>query len=297
MRMLKINCQMLYVLPAAILLIVGGCAKRSAPTETAGTQAEGSMRIVSMAPNLTEILFALGLDAEIAGVTRHCNYPPQALTKPQVGTFWQPDIEAVLARRPTLVVAEGFDRQRRLAEQLERTGCQTLTVTIESVAELYDGIAAIGQAVDRAEQAQALVARLTAAQDRLRQRYAGTPVCKVLWVIQREPLRVAGTQTFVNELIEIVGGVNAIGPTLNVYPPIGAEQVFAARPDVIIEPTDSPDLLASQTRSAKAFYAAFTTVPAVQHDRIYVLDGDLVSRLGPRLDQGLEEIARCVRQE
>jgi iron complex transport system substrate-binding protein len=250
-----------------------------------------------MSPNLTEILFMLGLEDQIVGVTRHCNYPAEALTKRKVGTFWQPDVEAVLAVRPTLVIAEDFERQRQLTEQLNRIGCNTLTVRIESIPQLLEGIATIGRAVYRVEEAESLVNRLMTAQQEMRCRYAEGTRPKVLWVIQRQPLRVAGTKTFVNEMIEIAGGVNAIGPTMNIYPPIGAEQVIAAWPDVIIEPTDEPELLETQTRSAKAFYEAFRTIPAVKNERIYVIDGDLVSRLGPRLDQGLDAIARCVRQE
>lgn len=276
------------------LMVLCGCGKQAEPAEAVS---EGQMRIVSMAPNLTEILFSLGLDPEIAGVTRHCTYPPHALDKRQVGTFWQPDVEAVLACRPTLVVTEAFEQQRQFAEQLGRSGCCILTVKIESLPELLDGILAVGQAVNRTEQAQSLVNRLTAAQDARRAYAAGRTPLRVLWVIQRQPLRVAGTKTFINEMIEIVGGVNAVGPTVNIYPPISFEQVIAARPDVIIEPADEPGRLESQRRSAPAFYAAFRTIPAVQNARIYVVDGDLVSRLGPRLDQGLNVIANCLWQE
>lgn len=283
----------LWVLVAMLLFAVG-CEKESEPAEAA---ADGQMRIVSMAPNLTEILFALGLDDEVVGVTRHCNYPPQALTKPKIGTFWQPDVEAVVAGRPTLVIAEDFAQQRQLTEQLERLGCATLTVKIETIAQLYDGILSIGQAVGRIEQAQTLISRLKAAQDVLQTSIADQPPLKVLWVIQRQPLRVAGTKTFINEMIEAVGGVNAIGPTVNVYPPISAEDVIAAWPDVIIEPANMPNSREAQTRSAGEFYAAFRSVPAVRNKRVYVIDGDLVSRLSPRLDQSLAEIARCLRQD
>jgi len=277
----------------ATMMLLCGCGKK---TEPAAPPTDGRMRIVSLAPNLTEILFALGLDAEIVGVTRHCNAPAAALTKRQIGTFWQPDIEAIVALRPTLVVAETFEQHRRLAEQLAQSGCRTLSVQIESVAQLFDGIVSMGQAVGRPSQAQQLVERLRAAIQTLQRRTEGRAKPKVLWVIQRQPLRVAGTQTFVNELIEIAGGVNAIGKTLHAYPPIGDEEVIAAWPDVIIEPTDQPEQRQAQQRSALSFYAAFRTLPAVRNGRIYVIDGDLVSRLGPRIEQGLKTIAACLEE-
>jgi iron complex transport system substrate-binding protein len=101
-----------------------------------------------MAPNQLRFWFAWDLRKKFVGVTRHCNYPPQALVKQQIGTFWQPDVEAVLNARPTLVIAEAFEQHRQLAEQLARNGCRTLTVQIETIGQLYDGILAIGQAVN-----------------------------------------------------------------------------------------------------------------------------------------------------
>jgi iron complex transport system substrate-binding protein len=151
--------------------------------------------------------------------------------------------------------------------------------------------------VGRPSQAQQLIDRLRTAVQALQSSTNSQTRPKVLWVIQRQPLRVAGTQTFVSELIEIAGGVNAIGPTLHTYPPIGDEDVIAVRPEVIIEPTDQPELRDAQQRSALSFYAVFRTLPAVQNGKIFVIDGDLVSRLGPRIDQGLQIIAACMERE
>ncbi|MHC4686989.1 MAG: ABC transporter substrate-binding protein, partial [Planctomycetota bacterium] len=85
-------------------------------------------RIVSLAPNLTEILFALELDDKIVGVTLHSDYPPAATKKPKVGGFWQPNVEAVIATKPDLVVTLGFDQQKNIAERLKRIGYSSLTV-------------------------------------------------------------------------------------------------------------------------------------------------------------------------
>ena len=114
-------------LSIVILCWLGGCGEQNEPV---AASEEDKMRIVSMAPNLTEILFALGLDEEIVGVTRHCNYPPEALTRRQVGTFWQPDVEAVLAIRPSLLVTLDLPQQRPLIERLERLGSTVLQLRI-----------------------------------------------------------------------------------------------------------------------------------------------------------------------
>ncbi len=116
-------------------------------------------------------------------------------------------------------------------------------------------------------------------------------------MVQREPLRVAGRDTFVNEMIELAGGENAMGPTIYKYPPIGAEQVIAGGADVIIEPSMTEDDLPSQQDKAFQYWNRFENVPAVINKRIYVINGDIVSRLGPRLYEGVETIARCLRPE
>jgi iron complex transport system substrate-binding protein len=247
-----------------------------------------------MAPNLTEILFALGLNQEITAVTTDSDYPPQAQSLPKVGTFWQPDMEAILSARPTLVFSLGFKQQTSLAERLRKMGCKSLSLNIESFPELFSGIKAIGKAVGKQEQADKLIGRIQNTQNTLKRRFAGRGDPKVLWVIQREPLRVAGQDTFVDEMIRTCGGRNAIEKTLHQYPPISQESLLAAAPDIIIEPADSAKDYEQLNRTAGEFYGRYPSLPAVRDKRIYVLDGDLVSRLGPRIEKGMQEVARCL---
>ncbi|MFH1717088.1 MAG: cobalamin-binding protein [Planctomycetota bacterium] len=252
-------------------------------------------RIVSMAPSLTEILFALGLDDKIVGVTVFSDYPPAALVKPKVGSFWQPNIEAVVAARPDLVVTLRIEQQRSLAERLHRIGYNSLVVDIEKVNDLFAAIETIGAATDRQPQANELVSNLKDKLETLSSMVGAEQKIRVLWVVQREPLRVAGRDTFINEMIELAGGENAIGATVHKYPPIGAEQVIACRPDVIIEPTMTHSNLDSQKETAVRYWSRFKNVPAVANGQIYVVRSDSVSRLGPRLYEGTEIIARCLR--
>jgi iron complex transport system substrate-binding protein len=251
-------------------------------------------RIVSMAPNLTEILFALGLNREIVAVTSDSDYPPQAQLLPKVGTFWQPDAEAILLARPSLVIAMGFEQQAVLAKQLRKTGCKSLSLNIESFPELLGAIETIGKVVGKQQQASKLVNHIRQTKNSLKQRFSGRGDPKVLWVIQREPLRVAGQNTFVNEIIRTCGGQNAIDKTPYQYPPISQEALLASAPDIIIEPADSAKDYERLSSTAEEFYGRYPSLPAVRDKRIYVLDGDLVSRLGPRIDKGMLEVARCL---
>jgi iron complex transport system substrate-binding protein len=254
-------------------------------------------RIVSMAPNLTEILFSLGLEDNIVGVTQDSDYPSAAASKHTVGTFWQPNIESVIALRPDLVVTLIFEQQRSLTERLTRMGYKCLVIDISTVDDLFKAIPVIATATGRDRQAERVLGAIRSRMTAIRDAAAGKTKVRVLWVVQRNPLRVAGRNTFVNELIELAGGENAIGPTLHVYPPIGGEQVVASAPQVIIEPAMTGGDLARQRVEAVAYWAKYVTVPAVANGRIYVIDGDLVSRLGPRLGEGIETIARCLRPD
>ena len=254
-----------------------------------------TIRVVSMAPNLTEILFALGLDEEIVGVTSFSDYPPAAREKDKVGTFWQPNIEAVVATRPTVVITLGFAQQKNLAERLARIGYKSLTVNIETTNDLFEAIVRIGAATGKQHEADEVVNGIRTKLEKLSALIEATEKVRVLWVVQREPLRVAGRDTFMNEMIEMAGGENAMGPTVYKYPPVGAEQVIACRPDVIIEPAMGQEDLSAQQSSVFQHWSRFRNVPAVANGRVYVIPGETVSRLGPRLYEGTETIARCLR--
>jgi iron complex transport system substrate-binding protein len=254
-------------------------------------------RIVSLAPNLTEILFALGLDDKIVAVTLDSDYPPAAIKIPKTGTFWQPNIEAVIAAKPDLVITLGFTQQKNLAQRLKRIGYNSLTLNIDKVSELFEAILIIGTATNKQSEANELVGDITDKVDKLSKLVGTNDKIRVLWVVQREPLRVAGRDTFINEIIELAGGENAIGPTLHKYPPIGAEQVIACNPEVIIEPAMNTKYLAKQQSDSLEYWRRFKNIPAVTNKRIYIIDGNIVSRLGSRLYQGIETIAECLRPE
>ncbi|MBN2136947.1 MAG: ABC transporter substrate-binding protein [Sedimentisphaerales bacterium] len=279
---------------AAGFALFGG---QKTPDHTRPPHPGNVKRIVSLAPNLTEILYALGLEQKIAGVTLLSDYPPDAAHKPKIGTFWQPNIEAIIAAKPDMVITLGFNRQTDIARRLERIGCNCLTVNMEKVSELFEAIETIAAATGTQGRSAELALDLRTKLDRLSALMGNDAGTKVLWVISRDPLRVAGKETFVNELIELAGGVNAIGQTIHKYPPVGAEQVIACAPEVIIEPAMGRKTVPEQKKEALVYWSKFENVPAVANGRIYVISPDAVCRLGPRLYQGVETVARCLKPE
>ena len=249
-------------------------------------------RIVAAAPSITEILYALDLADHIVGVTTCSNYPPEAAQKPTIGSFWQPDIEKIVAARPDLVITESFDQHAQLANRLARLGCPTLSVDVWTVDDLYDAIAQIGLLTNKNADSTALLEQIKTNIDQVSARAHG-PRPRVLYVIQTDPLRVAGRDTFIDQLINLAGGQNAIPPTVQKYPPVGSETVISSRADVIIAPTMtgvSPDAVA-------AYFAQFPTLPAVANARIHIIDGDILSRLGPRIDEAVRILAACIHPE
>jgi iron complex transport system substrate-binding protein len=250
-----------------------------------------SPRIVSLAPNLTEILFALGLGDHLAAVTSNCDYPPAVADKPRVGSFWQPDIETILAARPELLVALDIPQHQAIISRFRQQGYPCLSLQIDTLEQLAPAIREIASAAGRTPEGEAVIQdmnkRLTAVHPK-----PGSARPKVLWVIQRDPLRVAGTKTFISELLSLAGAVNALGPTIYEYPPIGAEELLAAAPEIIIEPSDNPD--PSELKSQTDFWSRYPALPAVQNHRLCLIPSAIVSRVGPRIPDALAEIANRI---
>ena len=256
-----------------------------------------SERIISLAPNLTEILFALGLDDQIVAVSNDSDYPAQAANKSKVGTFWQPNTEAIIASKPDLVLTLWFEQQKAVADSLKRLGYQVLTSRIEKISELSTAIHEIGTATGEKQRSDQLVKDISNQLSDLQLKLSSTNKVKVLWVVQAEPLRVAGRNTFINELIEIAGGENAIGPTIQQYPPISTEEILTCGAETIIQSAMGKNDIAEQQKASERFWSRWPNLPAVKNNRIYVVDPDTILRLGPRLPQGIKLIARCLHQD
>ncbi len=255
------------------------------------------IRIVSLAPNLTEILFALGLGERVIAVSSDSDYPVETANKNKVGTFWSPNTEAIIASKPDLVITEWFQQQTAVADSLRRLGYQVLTLNIEKIEELFAAIEKIGDATGYEKHADELAKDISKQLNDLQQELASANKVKVLWVVQVEPLRVAGRNTFVNELIELAGGENAIGSTIAQYPAISSEELLVCGAEAIIQSAMGAGDLASQQQAAEVLWSRWSSLSAVKNNRIYVVQPNTTLRLGPRLSQGVELIAHYLHPE
>ncbi len=291
----------IFTLSFAVIVIAVWCwlgwilASRQA---TASVKPVVPQRIVSLAPNMTELLFALGLGPRIVGVCTFCDYPPEALEKPLIGDYWQPDIEAIIARHPDIIISEKYPQHTEILDRLSRMGYMTASLESGTLPQFFDTISELGRLTGSMPQAAALEKKVRDELAAVTQAVAGRPRPRVLWVVDEQPLRVAGRNTFINDIIETAGGQNAIGPTVNLYPPMGIEHVLAAGVDVIIQPSMNPAAsLEIQQKAARENWSRWPAIPAVRNGRIYVIEADAVSRLGPRLGAGAAAIAGILHPE
>ncbi len=222
-------------MPMRAFLLVVAIVAIAACRAPAPTRPETpSPRIVSLLPNATETLFALGLGDHVVGATRYCDRPEAARKVPRVGGILDVSLEAVIAARPDLVIGSPSVLRGHLAETLTRLGTRLLPLTFESPEDILAGIRAIGGAVDRREEAESLAARIEADLAALRGRAAREPRIRVLFVAGRAPLVVAGPRSFLGDLLQRMGVENVVPDSQVAFPTWSLEQVLRADPDVVI---------------------------------------------------------------
>ena len=169
----------------------------SADRTAASEPGDQPRRVVSLTPDVTELLFALGLGEKVVGVSTFCDYPPEATTRPKVGTYWEPDIEAIIACRPDLIAGEDSSKSDVL-RRLGRIGYRTASLRLNTIAELLAAIDAIAGMTRRTAEAETLKNSMATRLGTVSAAVRDRPRPRVLWVIQAQPLRVAGRDTFIN---------------------------------------------------------------------------------------------------
>ncbi|MGQ9575959.1 MAG: ABC transporter substrate-binding protein [Thermoguttaceae bacterium] len=276
---------------AAALLALGTLLLKGSRPVASPNSPPGKLRIVSLAPSTTEMLFALDLGDCLVGVTDCCDYPPQARRIPCVGGFGAPNLERLLALCPDLVVAAGLENPG-IADLLRRSGIQVIELRIRSFEELFAALRHIAHAAGRPHQADQLVAQMQAELNALADRFATVPrdqLPRVFVELWDDPLMTVGGTSFLDEVISRAGGINVAHELPQPYPHVSPEKVIQWNPDVIV--------LGHATGSAKAAAQMATRIgwariSAVQHGRIIdQIAPDLMLRPGPRLIDGVKALA------
>jgi iron complex transport system substrate-binding protein len=253
-----------------------------------------SRRIVSLAPSITEIVFALEQEHRLVGATRFSDYPPEAARLPKVGSYVRLDIERIVALDPDLCIATKDGNPRAIIERLASLKIPVYVVNPHNLDTILETILEIGTILNADDRAKSLTTNMRARIERVKARVAQVSYRpRVFFQIGISPIVSSGTGTFIHELIEIAGGKNlAEGPLA--YPRFSREQVLTLKPEVFIITSMARQAVFEQV---KAQWRRWPNIPAVRDDRIYLVDSDLFDRPSPRLVSGLELLTRLIHPD
>ncbi len=248
--------------------------------------ADPPKRIVSLAPQITEILYALDLGDNIVGVTTFCDYPPEAREKPKIGGMSNPSLEAVVSLEPDIVVMTTDGNPKEFQARLETLQIKHYVFTARRISELPDAIRDVGAALGVKERADEFAGELQRTLNGFRDKKTVAPL-RVLFIVWPEPLVVAGPGTAVDDAIELLGHENiAAGARLN-YPKYSLEEVLRQAPDaILIGGMGQEDM----KKVSVGLLDRLKNTSAVREGRVYYM-GDGLFRLGPRVVDGIEEMA------
>ncbi len=265
-------------------------------------QVKSYQRIVSLSPNITEILFALGLGERIVGVTRFCNYPPEAQLKPRVGGYLDPNYEAILRLKPDVVVL--ISEFEQIKAFLSELGIKSLIVDNKTVSDILSSIEHLGVVFGAEEQAEKILADIRTRVDRIEKGTKDSKRPKVLIVIERtlgtgdiEDVYVAGRNTFYDELIKMAGGDNAYDVKKIAYPILSAEGIIHLNPDVIFDLIPQLEQTGLNIATIEKDWERLHQSNAIRNHHIYILSQDYAVIPGPRFILFLEELARMIHPE
>jgi iron complex transport system substrate-binding protein len=249
------------------------------------------MRIVSLAPSATEMLYVLGLGGQLVGATDFCDWPPEAREVPRVGGLGAPNVERLLALAPDLVVATDFERDE-LADVLRESGIEVLEVKIASFEGLFEAFLAIGRATGKVARAEEAVGAMRARLGQAAERYEGLAAeqrKRVFVELVADPLMTVGGTSFVDEVIARAGGVNVAHDLAQPYPHINPEQVIAWNPDYVFLCYMTVEGEGAKQLSERIGWGQIRAV--TEGNVIEDISPDLILRPGPRLVEGVEALA------
>jgi iron complex transport system substrate-binding protein len=247
-------------------------------------------RIVSLAPSMTETVFALGWQARLVGVTDYCDYPPDALALPKVGNALTPSLERIVELKPDVVLATTLINRRETVDSLDRLSIPTFTARDpQTVEDVVREIAAVAAVLGATEQGVALVVEMRRRLDALEQTLAGRAPRRVLFIVWHDPLITIGKNTFIADALRRAGGVSVIDVEQD-WPRISLEEVMRLDPEVLVFASSHSEAV-RQTFDALAARPAWQGLTAVQKKQ-YATISDAVNRPAPRLLDAIEELAK-----
>lgn len=261
---------------------------------TPGAQPQRPQRIVALAPNAIETVFALGAGGRVVGVGDFGSYPPEAVALPRVGGTHNPNVERLVSLKPDLVIVQG--KAAKYADFGRRYGVRILHLQMDSIETIGAGIDTLGEALGLEAQAVALNRRIGAALDAVRRRVSGRRRPRVFVSLGRQigslrELYSIGGASFLSELLDAAGGANVFADVRQPYPKVNKESLLERKPDVVLELRAGEELSAAARRKLLADWQALGSLPAVRDGRIHVLTDDFLLIPGPRVARTAARLA------
>jgi iron complex transport system substrate-binding protein len=245
-------------------------------------------RAVSLAPNLTEIAFAVNAGERLVGVTTFCNYPAAAQKIAKTGDTINPNLETIIALKPQVVLVSTDSQIEAFTKTLAGQNIAVFITNPKDVDGVYKSILQFGEIFDKSEKAREVVANLQKRAANVEAKTAGGKRIKVFAQISKDPLYTIGKASFITDLIERAGGMSVTENIEKAYQVFSKETALALDPEAII---------LSDSEDNREPNDVFKNSPAVKNGRIYRINADVISRAGPRLVDALEEIAKGLHPE
>jgi iron complex transport system substrate-binding protein len=248
-------------------------------------------RVVSLAPHVTEMLFAAGGGDRIVGAVNYSDYPPAARNIPRIGDNRQVDIERLVSLKPDLLVVWRHNASQRQMEQLRKLGIPLFYSEPHKLADIPEELLRLGQLMGTEQQARQSAAELKGQLDALAARYRDRPVVRVFYQVWDKPLYTLNEKHIVSDAIRLCGGENIFAKLSLVAPSISPEAVLKENPEAIVS-GDRRD----QTVSGIEMWKQFPSMLAVRRGNLFALEGDLMNRSGPRIIAGAAELCKRLEQ-
>ena len=245
-------------------------------------------RAVSLAPNLTEITFAVGAGDKLVGVTTYCDYPLEAREIRKIGDTINPNIETIVALRPQVVLVSTASQIESFTKQLEAQNIAVFVTNPNGLDDIYKSIERIGEIFGQSEKSKEITGNLQRRVAAVEAATGSEQSKKVFVQISKEPLFTIGRDSFLTDLIRRAGGVSLTKDIATAYPKLSKETALASNPDAIILSKSDDNLEPNEL---------FRDSAAVKNGRVFRIDAELMSRPGPRVVDGLEVMARALHSE
>ena len=257
----------------------------------AATPEQPAQRIVSLAPHITELVFAAGAGEQLVGAVAYSDYPPQARQIPRVGSYQATDLEAILALRPDLIIAWTSGNREQLLQRLDKLDLRVEVSDPSTLPEIARDLERIGRWAGTEATAEQAAASFRRRLDQLRQAYANRPPVRVFYQLWHRPLMTVGGNQLITRVIRLCGGRNVFAELKPLAPKVSREAVIAARPAVIITGTGADS---ASNAAGLELWSEWSTIPAVANGQLHIIQADRLQRHTPRILDGAERLCQLL---